>query len=180
MKNSPNSIFPVNLIIGILTVQIPLMFEAIQKLISRYGPLDYRTEPVLFNVTDYYVHEMGSNLQRIFISFEKLIEPENIVEIKFFTSKIEDTFRDEAGNRQINLDPGYIDFHNFILASFKSGGYKIYLRKGVYGDMTLHYSKGNFTSFPWGFPDFKLNIYNEDFLKIRQLYKKKIKVYSQR
>jgi len=178
MVSGQQEVVPVKLIIGILTVSTTYMDTVLPELVSKFGPLDYRSEPIPFTVTDYYSQEMGFPLKRIFVSHEKLINPADLPDIKRLTTKVEDMCREDS-NRRINLDPGYMDYHKIVLASFKYGGYKLYLGHGVYGDMTLHYAKGNFQAFNWSFPDFKLNLYNEIFLKIRQFYKKGSKKYGQ-
>jgi hypothetical protein len=79
------------------------------------------------------------------------------------------------GNRTVNLDPGYLDYYKVVLASAKFGGQKIYMRDGIYADMTLIHFKGKWESFAWGFPDFKSGIYDEVLSTIRNLYKAQAK-----
>ncbi|NIR15998.1 MAG: DUF4416 family protein, partial [Desulfobacterales bacterium] len=55
----------------------------------------------------YYAKEMGWPLHRRFVSFEPLIRPLRIVEIKLTTNRIENENLQD-GKRQINIDPGYI------------------------------------------------------------------------
>ena len=117
---------------------------------------------------------MGKNIFRLFVSFKKLISPEEIVESKLLSNKIENELAID-GKRKINLDPGYMDYHKIVLASAKFGGQKIYIAKGIYGDLTLYYKKG-WKPFDWGFPDFKSGIYNDYLLHIRTLYKKQRKI----
>lgn len=167
-------VIPVNMIIGVLCGQAEVTHKAISVMQESFGAIDYKSETFPFTVTDYYSQEMGYCLKRLFVSFDELIDPSQIVQIKKETTAIEDSYRIN-GNRIINLDPGYMDYHKIVLASYKFGGYKIYLGQNVYGDMTLFYSKGRFIPFEWSFPDFKEGIYNKLFLNIRINYKKKLK-----
>jgi len=73
--------------------------------------------------------------------------------------------------RKVNLDPGYLDYDKFVLASAKYNGQKIYLDCGIWADLTLHYEKGKFDPYPWSFPDFKSRMYDGAFLEMRRLYK---------
>jgi len=165
---------PVNLIIGVLTARKEALAAVIPVLEQHFGGVDCQAGPFPFSVTDYYNRELGIPVQRYFFSFERLIGPADLVAIKHACSEIEDLFR-QTGDRRVNLDPGYMDYYKIVLASFKVGGYKIYLGQGVYADMTLMYTRGRFIPFDWGFPDFKAGTYNQLFLKIRTLYKKKLK-----
>ncbi|MBN2385008.1 DUF4416 family protein [bacterium] len=164
----------VKLIMGLLIGPDQKIERCSPALHDAFGQVDYVSGPTLFSVTDYYDQELGSPINRYFMSFKQLIDPAALVSIKHQTAQIEDTFR-EKGRRTVNIDPGYLDFFNVVLASFKVGGFKIYVGDGVYADMTLHYSKGRFVPFDWGFPDFKLGLYNRIFLDIRALYKRNLK-----
>jgi len=161
---------PVKLFVAVLTRYPALVMQVSSILEAPYGPLDLSSQGIPFTATHYYEAEMGTHLQRFFLSFSRLIPPDQIVEIKAFTSEVEDRFRQD-GKRQINLDPGYLDYHKVVLASWKFGGQKIYLPGGVYADITLYYYKRQFLSFEWSFPDFKLGLYNDFLLKMRDLYK---------
>lgn len=167
-------VVPVNLLLGILTARPQLLDETIQEIVKILGPFDFRSEWFPFTVTDYYDQELGSPIFRCFLSLKQLVEPSYIIEVKHQIALLEDRYR-ENGWRKINIDPGYFDFYKLVLASFKVGAFKIYLGQGVYGDMTLLYSKGKFTPFEWAFADFASGKYNDVFLTIRNLYKKKLK-----
>ncbi|MEO0263088.1 MAG: DUF4416 family protein [candidate division WOR-3 bacterium] len=166
---------PVKLFTGIFFCEKDLILKLKENLIEKIGEIDYESEVFDFNFTDYYEKEMGKNIKRIFYSFKELIDPAKIVDIKYISFEIEKKFMDSEGKRKINIDPGYMDFFKVVLASFKPGGYKIYLDKGVYADITLWYEKGKFKPLLTSFPDFKNNLYEKTFLKIRELYKKELK-----
>ncbi len=168
MKPSPPD--PVKMFVAVLYSDEVLLEKSLKILEDEYGPMDYRSRPMPFQVTSYYVDEMGETIQRIFLSFEKLIDPGRLAEIKIRTNQIEDELAVE-GRRRINLDCGYMDVCKVILASAKYNGQKIYLGRGIYGDPTLHYEKGHFTAYSWSFPDFKTGQYERIFLRIRELYK---------
>lgn len=161
---------PVKLLVGLLLTGAVPLDDVQQRLEERLGPVDFSSGSFPFDVTDYYEAEMGPDLSRVFFSFANLIDPADIVPIKLFTTTVENSFL-EQGNRRVNIDPGYLDYHKLVLASYKYGGFKIYLAEGVYADMTLYYSKGTFHNFSWGFPDFKDGRYNAVLLDMRRRYK---------
>ena len=43
--------------------------------------------------------------------------------------------------RPVNIDPGYINESRLILASTKDFSHRIYLRDGIYAEVTLNYRK---------------------------------------
>ncbi|MEN3045302.1 MAG: DUF4416 family protein [Candidatus Hydrothermales bacterium] len=166
---------PVKLFIGIFFNDKDVILKVKDELIKRIDEIDYESQIFDFNFTSYYEKEMGKDIKRIFYSFKDLIDPAKIVDIKYISFEIEKKFMDFEGKRKVNIDPGYMDFFKVVLASFKPGGYKIYLDKGVYADITLWYEKGKFKPLLTSFPDFKNNLYEKTFLKIREIYKKDLK-----
>jgi hypothetical protein len=168
---------PVKLFVVTLHRDLHVLEQAVSKLQEIFGKIDWMSEDFSFDVTGYYENEMGKDLLRRFYSFEKLISPEQIAEIKIQTTQIEEKYRNEKG-RTINLDPGYLDTYKVVLASVKFGGQKIYLGNGIYADMTLVMYKGKWEAFAWGFPDFKSRRYDSILSKIRDLYKAQMRGLS--
>jgi len=167
------------LIIGLLYSDNFLEFENFINLITNiFGKIDKISPLFLFNYTDYYKTEFGSNLNRRFLSFKDLASPEKLSETKIITNKLEEKYS-KNHKRTINIDPGYLDLDKFVLASAKHGRQKIYVGNGIYADPILEYYQKKFISFNWSFPDFKLNIYFDFFSEVRTIYKKQIKGHQQ-
>lgn len=162
---------PVQLFVGVLAPSAAVLPGVKDRLSERLGPIDFESEPFPFDVTDYYQPEMGPGLTRWFLSFERLISPEEIVGVKLATNRIEHSFS-EKGKRRVNLDPGYMDTYKIVLASGKFQGPKVYLGQGIFADPTLYYDKG-WRPYPWGFPDFRDGRYDGVLTAIRRLYKSK-------
>ena len=169
---------PVNLIAGVLT-SIPDLLEKIDKTLEKYfGLIDLRSDVLPFTFTDYYNEEMSKGILRQFYSFEKLIMPDEIAPIKVQTNHIEEsitTSKKYPVKRPINIDPGYLNESRLILASTKDFSHRIYLRDGIYAEVTLNYRGGRYESFPWTFPDYKSSGYHKFLLKARELYVMKLK-----
>ena len=169
---------PVNLIAGVLTNN-PNLLEQIGKTLEKYfGLIDLRSDVLPFTFTDYYTEEMGKGILRQFYSFEKLIMPDELAPIKVQTNHIEEsltTSKKYSVKRPINIDPGYMNESRLILASTKDFSHRIYLRDGIYAEVTLNYRGGRYESFPWTFPDYKSTDYHTFFLMARKLYVKKLK-----
>ncbi len=156
-------------IIAILTSNEKLRSDAIVDLEQSIGSVDFIGSAHPFIHTEYYEPEMGADLKRNIISFNLTIEAYELANIKNKTCEIEEKFKTN-GNRNINIDPGYLSLHQVVLASNKGGGHMLMISKNVYVDFLLWYNKG-WQSLPWTYPDFKDRTYFDEFEKIRKMFK---------
>jgi len=171
---------PVKLVVGMISAFRELFAEAEKELSRKLGTVDYHSPVFSFVHTDYYQSEMGGNLQRIFISFQELISPEYLSEIKIFTNQLEKKFLYSDGkSRRINLDPGYISAAKLILASTKDHRQRIYLGKGIYAEITLYYQGKKFLPWEWTYPDYRTEEYRAVFETIRRKYVLQLKELGQ-
>jgi len=97
---------------------------------------------------------MGGALLRRFVSFERLIRPDELPAVKLCTNGLEEEFR-EGGARRVNIDPGYVARQHFILATGKGFSHRPYLGRGIYADLTLEYRKETYRPFEWTYPDYR-------------------------
>ena len=128
--------------------------DLLSRVEGLYGSLDFLSEPLSFPFTDYYEAEMGKDLRRRVASFGPLISPEALPEIKLGMNGLETLYPNARGGRRFNIDPGYLAPAKFILATGKDYSHRIYLREGIYGDLTLIFRKGGFAPLPWTYPDY--------------------------
>jgi len=170
----PSEPIPVKLFCGVLFSDEQLSNHSRLSLFEKYGEIDFQSNKFNFEISEYYHPEMGWPIYRTFWSFDKLINPNEIARIKIECNEIEDQLA-VKGDRKVNLDPGYMDYDKIVLASAKYNGQKIYLNDGIYADLTLRYEKGTYYPYPWSFPDFKAGLYNQTFLRIREIYKVQLK-----
>lgn len=160
---------PVKLIASLFSSEKNLLERVIDELSGIFGRVDWISPESLFDRTRYYENEMGWPLHRRFISFERLIHPEQIVEIKLRCNRLENQYTHE-GKRRINIDPGYISAERLILATGKNYVHRIYLSKGIYADLTLVFRKGCFEPLAWTYKDYSDPITRGYFKKIRDIY----------
>lgn len=163
---------PVKLFVGMLSGYTSLFEELKDHLLNVYGDVDFESSILPWEHTSYYEKEMGRGLKRKFIFFDKLINPGTIAEIKLKTIELERLYLNKTGGRKINLDPGYLDASKIVLVSTKDFSHRIYLEKGIYGEVTLFYSGGSYQTLPYTFPDYRTEEYREIFKKAREIYKK--------
>ncbi|MCL2100171.1 MAG: DUF4416 family protein [Fibromonadales bacterium] len=160
------------LIAFIIAPQSSLKKAWISALADKFGGLEHEGEFFPFCKTDYYKAEMGENLHRGVVSFEGLIEAENIGLHKNKAIELENILLNETGGRILNIDIGYMDSDKIVLPSTKRGPFKLYAGSGIWLDMILTYAKGDFKPTDWAFADFKENPYKRDLLLIREKYKR--------
>lgn len=163
---------PVKLIVGLLGTDADLLRRARQSLVRDFGDVDLESDLWPFDQTDYYEAEMGPDLQRWFLSFERLIQPEHLAEIKLRTNDIEQQIADDCSlptcRRPVNLDPGYLTLAKLVLATTKDRSHRIYQHSGIYAEVTLHYTQGTWQCWPWTYPDYRRPEYHSFFQRVRR------------
>ncbi|MDY6863642.1 MAG: DUF4416 family protein [Thermodesulfobacteriota bacterium] len=160
---------PVKLIASLLYTGSGSIEKIMDDLDYSFGQVDFISEPLDFSHTNYYSNEMGSNLKRKILSFEKLIDPDTLPEFKIFTNGLEQKYLSTLVDRPINIDPGYLNFHHLILATTKSYAHRPYLTKGIYADLTLIFRAKTFHPLDWTYPDYS----SEPILEIMEFIRKK-------
>lgn len=143
--------------------------NALVLMTSQWGDLLARSDEYAFRYTQYYGQEMGEELYKFFIVFSRSIDPEKLVEIKLFTNEIEKR-SSLAGHRRVNLDPGYLEAAKLVLATTKNFGHRIYLGRGIYGDVQLFWRHGQFQTNPWTYPDYQEPSALRFFTAVRESY----------
>ena len=141
------------LVFGLLFREDDGKIAALRSLTDLFGPLDAVTRPQDFAFTRFYEKEMGPGIRRLFGSFDTLVDPGLLPDIKARTNRLEqDTACD--GRRTVNVDPGLLCEERLVLATGKNAGHRIYLRDGIYADLTLLYRDGAYRPLPWTYPDY--------------------------
>ena len=146
----------------------------LSKLRELVGNIDHISDELPFDYTDYYYPEMGSNLKRVFVTFEKLIQRDKIVIVKLQSNELEKEFSDKY-NRNINIDPGLITPENIMLSTNKNFSHRLYLGEGIFGEVTLIYRNKKFKVLEWTFPDYATETIGNLFLKLRKSYMTELK-----
>ncbi|OHD58205.1 MAG: hypothetical protein A2014_07785 [Spirochaetes bacterium GWF1_49_6] len=163
----------VKLVLGVLSADPGIMQKMLGEMSAQYGEIDYRSADIAFHYTGYYDDEMGDGITRIFIAYKALIEPDELVEIKKFTNRLELRYAVD-GKRKVNFDPGYLVLGKFLLATTKDQQHRIYIRDGIYEEVTLYYRDKEWRYFEWTYPDYRSDEYRAVFQEIRQIYKKQL------
>jgi|SRR5579884_1490420 len=172
---------PVKLFVGVLVSHSDRIPAVKSRLTALYGSIDHESAVIPFDFTDYYNTEMGDAIERVLFSFERLIEGDQLPEIKRQTNDLEHEFAVEVASplqpsrRPVNLDPGYLENAKVVLASTKNFYHRIYLGRGIFGEVTMHFRNNMFQFFPWTYPDYQSKEYQEFFFRIRHIYRSQLK-----
>ncbi|MGC8605672.1 MAG: DUF4416 family protein [Desulfomonilaceae bacterium] len=138
-----------------------------------FGPLEEVLGPFKFDFTTYYDIELGSGIKRWMVTFSRLVDPASLADIKKSTNKIEQKYTFE-GRRRFNLDPGLITLGNFILATGKNNAHRIYLKHGIFADLTLIFRRASYRPLEWTYPDYVDSVLIGVLNRIRAMYKQKL------
>jgi hypothetical protein len=159
------------LICGLIYADRSVCEPALCRLESEFGPIEDRSPEYPFNYTDYYRDEMGTDLFRRFVGFRRAFDPGDLVRAKLTTNRIEIELSDgfgETARRRVNLDPGYLTAAKLVLATTKDFSHRIYLRDGIYAEVTLQFGRAGLRAQPWTYPDFASGAYAEFLLNVRR------------
>lgn len=167
---TPRIPFKALLFSGILYSSDYWYFKALECLVSKFGEIAMYSPPIVWDFSDYYRDELGENIKRRFVFFKNLIEQEELAGIKITTNELEEILSSD-NRRNVNLDPGYLTPAKIVLASTKDYSHRVYLRGGIYAEVSLIYKKNSFVPHLNTYKDFKDERYKEIFMTARKLLK---------
>jgi hypothetical protein len=136
-----------------------------------WGPVALASERFEHHETTYYEAAMGTNLVKTFFAFETSFDPADLAECKETSNRWELDYQQPSRHpepRPLNLDPGYLTEAKLVLATTKDRDHRIYLRGGIYAEVTLHFQRGAWQAWPWTYPDYQRADYHAFFLRCRE------------
>jgi hypothetical protein len=128
------------------------------QLLAEYGQIAHRSDDYAFHHTRYYEPAMGPELRKRLIVFESLVAPDCLPAIKLHTIQLERQLAETrrfSEPRPLNLDPGLLQLGKFLLASTKDQAHRIFLRDGIFAEVTLRFHAGAFEPWPWTYADYR-------------------------
>ena len=162
---------PVKLICGLLAAGPDRLERGKAAITGRFGPVDQASEIFPFDFTGYYEKEMGKGILRRYLSFENLVDPGELAEIKLETNRMEEELS-EGGKRTVNLDPGYLDLSKLVLATTKDATYRVYLGRGIFAQPTCYFQDGSYRPWEWTYADYRTPAAIGFFNRVRREFKR--------
>ena len=173
--STPRIPHPGMLVLSVLSARLDEIWPGLfRTLEDRFGPAEYVSEPLLFDQTDYYDEELGSPIYRRFLAFETLRPLDELADIKTWTNGLELEYARD-GRRGVNLDPGFLTLERLVLATGKNFSHRIYLKDGIWADLTLIWRQGAWEVQAWTFPDYATDDMKTRLTNLRLSYKTKLK-----
>ncbi|QDV45751.1 hypothetical protein Enr13x_56300 [Stieleria neptunia] len=135
--------------------------RAIEHLENHWGEIFHQSGPLPFEAGGYYAESMGERLQKELIGFRQPRDAAELADWKHWTNTVEtqfaaaDSAADSGPTRPLNLDPGYITQAKLVLATTKDRDHRVYLRDGMFGEITLTYTAKRWVHHRWTYPDYR-------------------------
>jgi len=148
---------PGKLIVSIIYSSAGPMNDVVLEIEKKFGRVVFETDEIEFLHTKYYREEMGDDLHRKFFAFENDIDRGNLADIKIWTNKLEEKYGERVDDfvfRKINIDPGVLTHANLCLATTKDFAHRVYLKSGIFAEITLMFERKRFRPLPWTYPDY--------------------------
>lgn len=127
--------------------------QGLRDLVAAFGPLAYLSAPMPFDLTDYYIEEMGGPLTRRLAGFADPLDAHCLAQVKVACQALESRLARD-GRRRVNLDPGLLTSGSLVLASGKPSPHRVALAPGIHGEVTMLCQHGEWKPLPWTYPDY--------------------------
>jgi hypothetical protein len=138
-------------------------FQWIWKQIQEsFGSIATLSPKFAFTESEYYKSTMGVGLSKQFALLEPWYDPAELAKHKLMSNDFESQYAMQfecEEERPLNVDPGYLSMTKLVLASTKNREHRIYLRDGIYAEVTLAFRNQKWLPMPWTYPDYQ----REDF-----------------
>src|SRR5262245_47582163 len=174
---APRVPVPVLLVVAVFSRHKEALEWAQEQLEAIYGPLGLASPLFEFNQTTYYEPTMGAGLRKRFLAFHDLVAADCLPKVKHQTNELERQCLASGRYpepRPLNLDPGILSLGKFQLATTKDQAHRIYLRDGIFAEVTLRFQAGAFEPWPWTYADYR-EPHVRDFLEeLRDLYRDRL------
>jgi hypothetical protein len=159
------------LIVAVSSRHAAALDWARERMEQEFGAISLVSDAFDFTETDYYAATMGNALKKQFVTCQQLIDPGQLAAIKREANAWEADYAAlgrHVESRPLNLDPGYITLAKLVLASTKDHAHRLYLRDGIYAEVTLAYRHRQWQPLDWTFPDYRRDDYQAFFTQCRE------------
>ena len=135
-----------------------LRAAAVDWLAEHWGRPVITSPPLDFHAGGYYQSSMGFDLRKQLVAFDGFPDPAELSRWKLAANQWESEVSadfDLPQPRPLNLDPGYTTQAKLVLATTKDRDHRIYLRDGIFAEVTLTYVGKQWTHHRWSYPTYR-------------------------
>jgi hypothetical protein len=156
---NPRPHLPVLLVVATFSRHATALAWAHKHLEQAFGPVALASPAYDFTQTRYYEATMGTGLRKQLLVFRDLVAADRLPALKLRTNAFEEEVahsRVYPEPRPLNLDPGVLELGKLLLATTKDQAHRIYLRDGIFAEVTLRFQEGAFVPWEWTYADYRL------------------------
>jgi hypothetical protein len=149
---------PVLLVVATFSRHAEALAWARRRLEDAFGPVALAGPVHAFDQTAYYEPTMGPGLRKQLLAFRDLVAADALADLKRQAITLERELAAGGAHpepRPLNLDPGVLTLGKFHLATTKDQAHRVYLRDGIFAEVTLSYRDGAFVPWPWTYADYR-------------------------
>lgn len=132
------------------------------RVASQLSPIAIISSVFPFTESQYYRSTMGDQLKKQFAILSNWYDPAELSGHKLMSHVWETDLAKSVSfdiERPLNIDPGYMSMTKLVLASMKNREHRIYLKDGIYAEVTLAFRDQKWQPLAWTYPDYQ----REDF-----------------
>ncbi len=145
-----------------------------QRVDETWGTTLLRSPQYAFVESNYYHSTMGEGLIKQFAICSEFYDPSELPSDKNLTNHWEAEFasdHDLGVARPLNIDPGYLGLTKLVLASTKNREHRLYMRDGIYAEVTLAFRSQAWQAMEWTYPDYQREDFQAFFTQAREAIK---------
>lgn len=131
---------------------------ALAKISESWGAACISSPEIPFEAGGYYTASMGDQLTKSLVAWDGFVDPAGLADWKHQTNRWEAEYAAQAKqdeDRPLNLDPGYMTQAKLVLATTKDRDHRIYLRDGMFAEVTLTYVGKTWQHHRWSYPSYR-------------------------
>jgi hypothetical protein len=166
------------LVVAIFSRHDAALAQARERLSEAFGPIGLAGDPYSFQHTSYYSPTMGPGLVKQLLAFRDLVPLDSLAQRKRKAIAIETELKSGGefpDERPINIDPGLLTLGKFMLATTKDQAHRLYLRDGIFAEVTLRYEDGEWVPWPWTYADYREDAVRAFLNRCREYYKERLR-----
>ncbi len=155
---STKRVEPVIRLCAVITRHAAARQWAIDRIGDRWGGTSIVSPEIPFEAGGYYTASMGSDLTKVLVATAGVCDPAELADWKHESNRWETEYAanfSHEEDRPLNLDAGYATQAKLVLATTKDRDHRIYLRDGMFAEVTLCYVGRKWQSHRWTYPSYR-------------------------